>query len=195
MDLKKILRTFLIISCGLILSCSSAEDEDSQLVDFGHNDPIIIDSNFSYSKVDPVDHTKYTLVPVVGPWFQAGYSFKNNSAFQVTIQTIKYTVTGIGTNGKSLVVTSNLDPQLLDVNHDTPTDNDVGYLVTVPAGSDYDSTTDPTNSVIWYVGGLPAADSVINLHFRVEAEAVGWFGTPDQPVKNFKKKIFLKVQN
>jgi hypothetical protein len=184
---SKSLLNLLIMTCltAALVQCGK-EDADTAKVDFTSNPekPIVIGADFSYSSLPLDSQGNPTVYKVTGPWFKFSYTIKNDSDQQVTIAAIKFTITTDDPTATDY--TSTIEPGSLVVNNNSDTSDDQPYLITVDA---HDSKTTDT---LWYIGGLPANTSLI---YSVQAKAEGWFGTPDNPTKSFKKTLIFTTSN
>lgn len=178
----------LLMSTGTFVQCSGQSDEDIEAVQFEPipTKPIVINATFTYTTPPINDSTPPQVMTVQGPWFKFKYAMLNKSNMDLVIQTIRFYIQAVdGETGSLLTYTSSLDSGSLPQNENDTTADDQPYLVAIPAGQGEEPP------ISWYIDGLPFSNGS---SYTVEAEAIGWFGSPTNPIKAFAKKILFSTE-
>jgi len=177
-------RFFIIILASLsLLQCSSEEDGDVEAISFSTSPekPIVIPADFTYYVLLPgaEDPTKEV---VLAPWFKFTYTIVNGSPFHITVQTIILKTTTVDVNGGIVSGQVELEPGDLAVNQNASIADDQTFLNSIAVGDSASLTN--------FIEALPQSSSGI---YTLEGEIIGWFGTPTEPIRGFRKRIKMKT--
>lgn len=174
-------KAFLIlVAAWLSVQCSKESDAAKVKLELVPKRPIVIDADFTYTDDKGTAATDDDEeVTVKGPWFNMSYTATNDTDRTVTIVTLKITAKGYSSAGALVTFTYDLDPGDLDPEQ--------SFLMEIGPGASFNGVTSGHS---WFVDGLPDSSQVKSFIFSLEIEAVGWFGTSDNPEKSFRRTIF-----
>lgn len=174
------------------MSCSSDGVESKTTFTFVPSQPVLIATDFSYTKPPLTPEGQPETVTVTGAWFQFDFRFSNPTDKQVTITSIEVTATGRGPNGEAVEATEALTTADLPINQGSNQSAQL-YLFSTPPGG-ISSIADIQGLPAFTLGGFPKKPEVVNTRLQLRVVLYGWVGTPTVPVASYEKTMFVTTQ-
>lgn len=206
----------------LLLSlCSCADEENSDVtIEPAPSEPLAILAKSQISFTAGIDVITVDLNP---PWSPLKFTFENDSNDTVTIVAMSFLVTDPvqGENNLILVVNFSVTESVVlttirangDLNCDGFVNEDDNAVTNpIPIGDTENCPLDASNltfspkalyieSIVSNVGGgggennnATVAEQYRGLSFPVIGRFEGWYGTPDQPLRNFYQEVFFNLK-